>query len=144
MRQFVKVIKVNKVDGAPKWRRLNAVQRHFRRAIRLPRRLLWALFMEGVETKEMIQTYAKHGRGKLLVRMAHDMPTEEEMRKAKEQLRDLPKFLPFFVLVVVPLPGVTEGYALVAITIENWLGSKVNLLPSQFRKVFEKEEESGL
>jgi hypothetical protein len=84
----------------------------------------------------------RQGQGKLLVNMSARQPTPEELDKAREQLKDLPKFLPFFVLVIVPLPGVTEGYALMAVTLENWLGRKISLLPSQFRKVF-SEEESG-
>ena len=112
---------------------------HFKKVVRLPGKMLWALFLEGVETKQMITTFARHGGGKL-VRVQSRRPSEEEMQQAREQLRDLPKFLPFFVFIVVPLPGVTEGYALIAITLENWLGSKVSLLPSQIRKVFQEHQ----
>jgi hypothetical protein len=110
------------------------------RLMKMPRMMLWALFMEGVETKQMLHTFARHGKGLLYLKMEGDKPTEEEMRQAKEQLRDLPKFIPFFVFVVVPLPGVTEGYALMAVTLENWLGLKVSLLPSQFSKIFKKDQ----
>jgi hypothetical protein len=113
-----------------------------RRIIRFPRRMLWALLMEGVETRQMVHTYIRQGKGKLLVRMEHQVPSEEELQQAREQLMDIPKFLPFFVFVVVPLPGVTEGYALMAMTLENWMGQRFSLLPSQIRKVFEKEEEA--
>ena len=70
------------------------------------------------------------------------IPSEEELQKAKEQLRDIPRFLPFFVIIVVPAPGVTEGYALLAITLERWLGQRISLLPSQLRKVFQKNAEN--
>jgi hypothetical protein len=111
-----------------------------RRFLQMPGKLLWALYMEGVETTQMVETFARHGQGKLLVNMSSRRPTPEELEQARAQLKDLPKFLPFFILVVTPVPGVTEGYALMAVTIENWLGLKFSLLPSQFRKVFTKEE----
>lgn len=89
----------------------------------------------------MMRTYARHGAGKLLLLSKHKQPTPEELQKAKEQLRDIPRFLPFFVIIVVPAPGVTEGYALLAITLERWLGQRISLLPSQLRKVFQKTTE---
>lgn len=102
--------------------------------------MLWALLMEGVETSRMMHVYARHGTGKLRIIPKHKKPTPEEMREASEQLKDIPRFLPFFVVVVVPVPGVTEGYALVAITLEKWLGHKFKLLPSQFRGILEPAE----
>ncbi|MCB0534636.1 MAG: hypothetical protein H6574_16900 [Lewinellaceae bacterium] len=112
----------------------------FKRIIRFPRMLLWALFMEGVETKQMVQTYARHHAGRLLLISKSQRPTKEELQQAREQLRDIPRFLPFFVIIAVPAPGVTEGYALLAITLERWLGERISLLPSHFRKVFQKEK----
>lgn len=106
-----------------------------REITRLPRRMLWALVMEGVETTQMIRTFARHGGGKLRLTPAHHHPTPEELREALEQLKDIPRFLPFFVVIVVPVPGVTEGYALAAVTLEKWLGQRVRLLPSRFRDV---------
>jgi hypothetical protein len=111
---------------------------HFRRVIRLPRQMIWALVMETVETKQMVHTYVRHGSGRLLGRTSSKSPSPEELRKAAEQIRDLPRLLPFFVLVIAPLPGVTEGYVLVAVTVERWLGQRISLLPSQFRQVFQK------
>lgn len=112
----------------------------FKRIIRFPRMLLWALFMEGVETKQMVHTYARHHAGRLLLISKSQRPTEAELQQAREQLRDIPRFLPFFVIIVVPAPGVTEGYALLAITLERWLGERISLLPSHLRKVFQKEK----
>jgi hypothetical protein len=111
-----------------------------REIIRLPRRLLWALVMEGKETTQMLKTFARHGSGKLRLTPAHRHPTPEELRAAVEQLKDIPRFLPFFVVVVVPVPGVTEGYALVAVTLEKWLGHKTRLLPSQFSHILQHEK----
>lgn len=100
--------------------------------------MLWALVMESIETKRMLLTFVRQGRGRLLMSNKSRQPTDEEIREAIEQLKDLPRLLPFLVFVIAPIPGVTEGYTLVAITLEKWLGHKVTLLPSQFRKVFEK------
>ena len=69
-------------------------------------------------------------------------PSPAEMQKAVQQLRDIPRFLPFFVFIVVPMPGVTEGYVLLAISLEKWMGKRISLLPSQFRKVFQPTNDS--
>jgi hypothetical protein len=102
--------------------------------------MLWALLMEGVETSRMVHVYARQGSGKLRIIPKHKKPTPEELHEASQQLRDIPRFLPFFVVVAVPVPGVTEGYALVAVTLEKWLGHKFKLLPSQFRDILEPVE----
>ena len=112
----------------------------FKKITRIPRMMLWAFVMEGVETKQMIQTFALKGKIHLRISDPEKGPTEEEMSKAIQQLRDIPKFLPFFVFIVAPMPGMTEGYVLLAVSLEKWMGHKVRLLPSQFRKVFQKEE----
>ncbi len=107
-----------------------------REIIRLPQRTVWALVMEGVDTTKMLQVFGRHGTGKLKLTPAHRHPTPEELEEALEQLKDIPRFLPFFVVVLVPVPGVTEGYALVALTLEKWLGHKFKLLPSRFRDIW--------
>ncbi len=112
----------------------------FREVIKLPRRMLWAMVMEGVETTRMMKVFARHGTGKLRLTPAHRNPTPEELHEAIEQLKDIPRFLPFFVVVVVPLPGIAEGYAVVALTLERWLGHKFRLLPSRFRNALNSEE----
>ncbi len=114
----------------------------FREIIRMPRLMLWAMVMEGVETTRMVRTFARHGRDKLKLSAPHRKPTEEELRAAVEQLKDIPRFLPFFVIIVVPVPGVTEGYALVAVTLEKWLGGRFKFLPSQFRDVLHGKKEA--
>ena len=108
--------------------------------MRLPGRMLWGLVMEGVETTRMVRVFARHGRRKMKLIPAHRNPTPEEMQAAYEQLKDIPRFLPFFIIVVVPVPGVTEGYALAAMTLERWLGDRFTLLPSRFRHIFQPEQ----
>ncbi len=114
----------------------------FREMARLPRRMIWALVMEGVDTTRMVRVFARHGTGKLHLTPAHRHPTPAELQVAVEQLKDIPRFLPFFVVVVVPLPGVTEGYALAAITLERWLGHRFRLLPSRMRDAMQPEEKA--
>ncbi len=92
--------------------------------------------MEGVDTTKMLQVFGRHGSGKLRLTPAHRHPTPAELEEALEQLKDIPRFLPFFVVVLVPVPGVTEGYALVALTLEKWLGHKFKFLPSRFRDIW--------
>ncbi len=118
-----------------------ATSSRLRRAARVPRMMFWAFMMEGIETKNMVRTFVKQGRGQLLLSKEHEPPTEEEIREAMEQLKDLPKFLPFFVFIAVPVPGVTEGYVLLAVSIEKWLGERFSLLPSHFRSVFQKKKQ---
>ena len=112
----------------------------FKKFTRIPRMMLWAFVMEGVETKNMLHTFALKGREHLPLRNPKEGPTEEEMQKAVAQLKDIPRFLPFFVFITVPVPGMAEGYVLIAITLEKWLGEKVSLLPSHFRDVFQKRD----
>ena len=117
--------------------------KQIKKVIKYPQRMLWAFFMEGVETKRMVRTFVKQGQGYLLMKDVSKRPSEEEMQLAMKQLKDIPRILPFFVFVVAPMPGVTEGYVLLAITLEKYLGQKISLLPSHFRKVFDKEEEGN-
>ena len=110
---------------------------------KLPRRMLWAMVMEGVETTRMVKVFARHGTGKLRITPAHRNPTSEELREAVEQLKDIPRLLPFFVVVLVPVPGIAEGYALVALTMERWVGKRMKFLPSQFRQLLKPEEKKA-
>lgn len=104
--------------------------------IKLPQRTVWALVMEGVETTRMLKVFGMHGTGKLHLISEKRKPTPEELQEAINQLKEIPRFLPFFVVILVPLPGVTEGYALVALTLERWLGHKFKLLPSRIREIW--------
>jgi hypothetical protein len=112
-----------------------------RKITHYPRLFLLAFYLEGAETTRMVRTFLREGRGRLIVSSRSKNPTAEEMQEAIEQLKDLPRFLPFFVIIIMPLPGVTEGYALVAVTLEKWLGHKVRVLPSQFRRIIQEEQQ---
>ena len=104
--------------------------------------MLWAMVMEGVDTTRMLRVFGRQGTGKLRITSKDRNPTPEELAEALEQLKDIPRFLPFFVVVLVPVPGVTEGYALIAMTLEKWLGAKFRFLPSRMRHVMDTEKET--
>ena len=112
--------------------------KHLRKATKVPKLMFSAFVDEGVETRDMLKTFVKHGKGQLLLSKQAEPPTEEEIQQAIDQLKDLPRFLPFIVFVTVPVPGITESYVLLAVTLEKWLGEKFSLLPSSFRNILEK------
>lgn len=114
----------------------------FRRITRIPRLVLRAFVMEGRETKQMVQVFVRQGGGRLLPSTVLP-PTEAELQQARDQLKDLPRFIPFFMLLSLPVPGVTEGYVLLAVSLEKWSRSRVILLPSNFRRVFDREKTRG-
>lgn len=103
--------------------------------------LMYAAQMEYIETQRMFVTFTQMFRAKLSKNENITPPDELEMEQARQQLLDLPKFLPFLGLVVLPLPGITELYILSALLLERQLNGKVSLLPSQFRKLFSKTKE---
>ncbi len=110
----------------------------FKQLIRLPRLMLWALVMEGIETRRMIDVYARWGAAQVFP-IAQRQPTAKELAQARKQLGDLPRFLPLFVVIIVPAPGITEGYALLVLSLQRWLGVSIRLLPSQLHRIFQKK-----
>lgn len=99
-------------------------------------KLIFAFRMEYVETKAMIVTF----KGLLQKRFLHQeeiIITEQEIEEAYAQLWDLPKFLPFFIMAFLPIPGIIEIYLLIALSLEKTLGTKINLLPSQLKRVLQ-------
>jgi len=96
-----------------------------------------AFRMEYVETKAMINTF----KGLLKKRFLHQeeiIITEKEQEEAYAQLWDLPKFLPFFIIAFLPIPGIIEIYLVFAFSLEKTFGAKINLLPSQLKKVLQE------
>lgn len=112
--------------------------KHLKKASKVPKLMFTAFKDESVETRDMLRTFIKQGKGQLLLSKQTEPPTEEEIKQAIDQLKDLPRFLPFIVFVTVPVPGITESYVLLAVTLEKWLGEKFTLLPSSFRNILEK------
>lgn len=104
--------------------------------------LMTAFQMEVIETQMMLETYSQVIRHKWSNEQENPFPSELRLEQARNQLLDLPKFLPFVGIIFLPLPGVVELYLIGAIAIERQLNGKVSLLPSQFRKLFSADKEN--
>ncbi len=97
--------------------------------------------MEAVETRDMAITFGRLLRRRIKPGSDTPLPNEEEIQAAMEQLRDLPRFLPFFSLMFMPVPGITELYILTALSLEKLSQGRVSLLPSQLRRQHRPPEE---
>ncbi|KGE87482.1 MAG: TerB family tellurite resistance protein [Phaeodactylibacter xiamenensis] len=97
--------------------------------------------MEAVETREMAITLSRLLRRKFRPHGDTPLPSEQEIKAAIEQLKDLPRFLPFFSLIFMPVPGITELYIVTALSLERFSKGKISLLPSQLRQLSKREEE---
>lgn len=142
-RKFLHHIEKYLVTGLnPKPRIFVSTNMKFRKIIRYQKQMFWAFLVEGKETKQMLHAFLREGRGRLLVSFKSRNPSAEELKLAIEQLKDIPRFLPFFIVVVVPVPGVAESYTLLAVTLEKWLGHKFRLLPSEISKTIRGKNEA--
>lgn len=128
-------------------------QLHFYKARKAGIQLIWeavaentlklsrAAKMEAVETREMAVTLSRLLRRKFRPNGDTPLPSEQEIKAAMEQLKDLPRFLPFFSLIFMPVPGITELYIVTALSLERFSKGKISLLPSQLRRLTKDEEE---
>lgn len=91
--------------------------------------------MEYEETVDMANTFGLLLQNQLGLSKNPRIPSEEEIAFAFEQLKDIPKFLPFFTMIFVPVPGITELYILTAYSIEKLSGRAIRLLPSNFSRM---------
>lgn len=87
---------------------------------------------EAVETKEMAQSFFKLLESKLDIKNRKEPPTEEEVKVAIEQLKDLGRFSFFGAISIIP----GGGFSLIGIEIlAKKLGVKnFTFVPSAFRK----------
>jgi hypothetical protein len=90
------------------------------------------------ETKDMAVVFGQLLKQKLGKQDPDALPSEEEIVQALDQLKDLPKFLPFFTLFFVPVPGITEFYIFLAYGLERLSGNRLRLLPSNFSRMVKK------
>ena len=94
-----------------------------------------ATYLEYEETVDMANTFGLLLQKQLGLGKDQRIPSEEEIAFAFEQLKDIPKFLPFFSMIFVPVPGITELYILTAYSIERLSGNSIRLLPSNFSRM---------
>lgn len=96
--------------------------------------LLGALKDESLETRDMALTFGKLLQMKLRMREREDMPSQQEIHAAIQQLKDIPRFAPFFSVIVFPVPGITEMYTLLALGIEEMTDHRIKLLPNSISR----------
>lgn len=102
-------------------------------------KLTKASYLEYQETVELASIIGKLLKAQLGKTDPQKLPSEEEIAYALEQIKDLPRFLPFFSIMFMPVPGITELYILLACSIERLTGDNLKLLPSQFSKLVKKK-----
>ena len=95
--------------------------------------------MEYRETIEMANVFGQVLRHQLRMGKEPRLPSEEEIAQAIDQLKDIPKFLPFFTFIFMPVPGITEAYILLAYSIEKMTGNTLRLLPTHFSRMVKRK-----
>lgn len=91
-------------------------------------KIIRALRDEWRQTKSMAFTYYRLLRyKKQICKKCRDT--------AKLQLYDIPKFLPFLIILFFPLPGITELYLGFAIVITKLSNGRFLILPSEFNAI---------
>ncbi len=95
---------------------------------------------EYLETRDMATVIGRLLKQQLRKGDVEELPSEEAILQAFEQIKDLPRFLPFFTLFFVPVPGVTEFYIFLAYGLEKLSGEKLRLLPSNFSRMVKRKK----
>lgn len=109
----------------------------------ISKNVLNAFKNEGLETAEMASVFNRHIRKKLNLNNRKDNPTKEELRIALNQLKDIPKLLPFaVVLLAAPIPGSSTMYTIFAYFLKKKSGGKINLLPDSFDDILNKKDKN--
>ena len=111
---------------------------------RKSREVFGAIKAESIETKDMTITFGKLLAEKLNIGKRKDTPSEEEIKAAINQLKDIPRFAPFFAVFMIPLPGMVESWLLLAMGVEKLSRRKIKLLPDHFGRIVHKEKEEVL
>jgi len=88
---------------------------------------------EGTETTDMLSVFNRQLRKKLNLKTRKDVPTKEELDEALNQLKDIPKLLPYaIVMLATPIPGSSTMYTVFAYFLKKRSNGKINLLPDSF------------
>lgn len=102
--------------------------------IRTAHSISTALWLECIETKEMSIT--------LVQLMITKDVSQDDINKAKAQLKDVLKLIPVTAILIIPVPGLTEVYFGSIIFVEKNLNIKTGLLPSQIQKLTKQSQKS--
>lgn len=114
----------------------------YRSAISAGKNISSATKDEGKETAEMLKTFNLVIRQRLNLDKRKDPPTEQELKDAIAQLKDVPKlavFASIFGGISWFIPGSTTAYLIIAIGLYNSTKGKVNLIPSSFEEMLKGE-----
>lgn len=98
-----------------------------------PKHIFEAIAGDSIGTTRMVHTYLRYGSGKL--RITDESPSEEEMRRATTQLKDLPRLMVLVVVFLMPVPGFVGLYVFLAILTERYLGDRIRVIPTRFRSL---------
>lgn len=106
----------------------------------ISKNVIGAFKKEGSETSDMLNVFNRRLRNKLNLKTRSDMPTKQELDEALHQLKDVPKMLPFvLVMLTTPIPGSTTMYTVFAYFLKKKSNGKINLLPDSFDNVLDKK-----
>jgi hypothetical protein len=102
----------------------------------ISKNVIGAFKKEGSETSDMLSVFNRQLRKKLNLKSRKDMPTKQELDEALNQLKDIPKLLPFvLVMLTTPIPGSSTMYTIFAYFLKKKSNGKINLLPDSFNDV---------
>ena len=98
-----------------------------------PKLIFEAIACDDIGTTQMVHTYIRYG-GEIL-RIKGMAPTEEEMQRAENQLKDLPRLVLLLLVLLMPVPGMVGLYVFLAIMLERSWGNKISLIPTRYRSI---------
>ena len=105
----------------------------------ISKNVIVAFKKEGSETSNMLNVFNRRLRNKLNLKTRSDMPTKQELDEALHQLKDVPKMLPFvLVMLTTPIPGSSTMYTVFAYFLKKKSNGKINLLPDSFDNILDK------
>lgn len=109
----------------------------------ISKNLIAAFKHEGLETKDMISVFNRQLRKKLNLKSRSDNPSPEELRDALNQLKDIPKLLPYAaIMLTAPIPGSSTLYTVFAYYLNKKTDGKINILPDSFEDVLNIDKDS--
>jgi len=111
----------------------------------ISKNLISAFKEEGLETKNMVSIFNRHLRKKLNLKNRKDNPSPEELKDALNQLKDIPKLLPYAaIMLAAPIPGSSTLYTVFGYYLNKKTSGKINILPDSFKNVLNIDTDSDI
>jgi hypothetical protein len=104
-----------------------------RKYAQAPKLIFEAIAGDGLGTTQMVHTYIRYGGRKLRIKGV--APTDEEMQRASNQLKDLPRLLVLLMVFLMPVPGFVGLYMFMALLLERYWGNKISVIPMRYRSI---------